>query len=401
MLGRYSQCFGIASVRAIPAPKVANCCMTDPQDQHTNVNAPGIPELCVVIPVLNERDNIAPMVARLEQALADIHWEVMFVDDNSTDGTRGAIARAAATDARVRLVHRVGRRGLASAFIEGAQASLAPLIAAIDGDLQHDETLLPAMLDLLRADAADIVVGSRMVEGGGMGDFAATRVGMSRFATALARPVLRTTVADPMSGFFMLHRRTFERAAPRLSAMGFKILVDIIASLPTPPRVRELPYRFRSRQHGESKLDAGVVRDFILLIIDKLVGHLVPVRFLVFAAVGAVGIAAHLLVLRVGLTTLAWDFPTAQAAATGVAIVGNFFLNNMFTFADRRLRGWRTATGLATFAAISAVGAAANLSISGLLFGSAHSSWVLAGIAGAAMSLVWNYAVSSVLTWRR
>jgi dolichol-phosphate mannosyltransferase len=289
---------------------------------------------------------------------------------------------------------------LASAFIEGAQASLAPVIAAIDGDLQHDETLLPAMLAVLRADGADIVVGSRMVDGGGMGDFAATRVGMSRFATALARPVLRTDVADPMSGFFMLHRTTFERAAPRLSAMGFKILVDIIASLPTPPRVRELPYRFRTRQHGESKLDAGVVRDFILLIVDKLVGQWVPVRFLVFAAVGAVGIAAHLLVLSLGLAWLGWDFPTAQLAATAVAIVGNFFLNNAFTFADRRLRGWRVATGLATFAAISAVGAAANLSISGLLFGAAHASWVLAGVAGAAMSLVWNYAVSSVLTWR-
>lgn len=361
----------------------------------------GIPELCVVIPVLNERDNVQPMVTRLDAALAGIHWEAMFVDDNSTDGTRAAIAEAATNDPRVRLVHRVGRRGLASAFIEGAQASLAPYIAAIDGDMQHDETVLPAMLEALRSNAADIAIGSRLVEGGGMGDFAATRVGMSNLATLLARPVLKVEVRDPMSGFFMLHRSTFEAAAPRLSAMGFKILVDIIASLPTPPRIRELPYRFRTRQHGESKLDAGVIRDFLLLLVDKLLGHLIPVRFLLFACVGAVGIAAHLVVLRLGLATFGWEFGTSQAVATGVAIVGNFFLNNIFTFADRRLRGWRIVTGLMTFAAISAVGAAANLSISGLLFGAAHSSWILAGIAGAAMSLVWNYSVSSVLTWRR
>ena len=183
--------------------------------------------------------------------------------------------------------------------------------------------------------------------------------------------------------------------------MGFKILVDIIASLPTPPRITELPYEFRLRQHGESKLDAGVLRDYVLLIIDKLIGHILPVRFVLFAGVGAVGIAAHLVVLRLGLMVLALDFATAQTAATAIAILGNFLLNNIFTFRDRRLKGMRFATGLATFAAISAVGAAANINVSALLFGPAHSSWYVAGFAGAAMSLVWNYAVSSAVTWRR
>ncbi len=360
-----------------------------------------IPELCVVIPVINERDNIAPMVARLHAALAGIAWEVIFVDDDSTDGTRAAVHAAASADSRVRLLHRIGRRGLASAFIEGAQASLASHIAAIDGDLQHDETVLPKMLAELRTGATDIVVGSRHVDGGGMGDFAAARVGMSNFATLLARPVLRVPITDPMSGFFMLPRPVFDAAVRRLSAMGFKILVDIIASLPTPPRIKELPYEFRTRQHGESKLDAGVLRDYVLLIVDKLIGHILPVRFVLFAGVGAVGIAAHLVVLRLGLTMLALDFATAQAVATAVAIVGNFLLNNIFTFRDRRLSGLRFATGLATFAAISAVGAVANINVSALLFGPAHSSWYVAGFAGAAMSLVWNYAVSSAVTWRR
>jgi dolichol-phosphate mannosyltransferase len=360
-----------------------------------------LPELSVVIPVLNERDNIAPMVARLDEVLAGIAWEVIFVDDDSTDGTREAVRAVAANHPRVRLLHRIGRRGLSSAFIEGAQASLATNIAAIDGDLQHDETLLPQMLAVLREGRADIVIGSRHVAGGGMGEFSASRVGMSNFATLLARPVLRVPISDPMSGFFMLPRAVFDRAARRLSAMGFKILLDIVASLPEPPRVVELPYEFRTRQHGESKLDAGVLRDYVLLIVDKMIGHILPVRFVLFAGVGAIGIAAHLMVLRLGLWTFELDFQTAQTVATAVAILGNFLLNNIFTFRDRRLKGARFAVGLLTFAAISAVGAVLNINIASVLFGPAHWSWYFAGFAGAAMSLVWNYAVSSAVTWRR
>ena len=198
----------------------------------------------------------------------------------------------------------------------------------------------------------------------------------------------------------MIRRETFDRAARRLSAMGFKILLDIVASLPSPPRLTELPYKFRSRVHGDSKMDAGVLRDYALLLLDKLVGHIVPVRFVLFAGVGLLGIAAHLLVLRIGLLA-GLDFAEAQSVATGVAIVGNFVLNNLFTFRDRRLRGWRFLRGLVTFALICSVGAVGNLSVSIFLFGPGHSSWWVAGLAGAAMSLVWNYAASSVLTWRK
>jgi len=361
---------------------------------------PAIPELCVVIPVLNERDNVQPLVARLETVLAGIAWEVIFVDDDSNDGTRAAIRAAAERDGRVRLLHRVGRRGLASAFIEGAQASLAPVIAAMDGDMQHDEALLPRMFAAI-GEGAEIVIGSRHIAGGGMGEWDRTRIGMSNLATRLAGIVLRTEVSDPMSGFFMLRRAVFDRAMPRLSAIGFKILLDIIASLPTPPRIVELPYTFRTRRHGESKLDAGVLRDFLMLLLDKLVGQVVPVRFLLFASVGAVGIGAHLLVLRFGLKLLGLDFERAQILATCCAILGNYVLNNAFTFRDKRLRGRRFFTGLLIFAATSAAGAVANVSISAVLFGAPSGTWLVAGFAGAAMTLVWNYAVSSAVTWRR
>ncbi len=363
--------------------------------------AAAIVELCIVIPVLNEEGNVAPLVAALDAALTGIAWEAIFVDDDSRDGTRAAVAAIGLADPRVRLIHRIDRRGLASAFIEGAQASLAPYIGAIDGDLQHDETVLPKMFAALHDENYDLAIGSRYVEGGGIGNWNATRAGMSSLATRLAGMVLRTPVSDPMSGFFMIRRDVFDRAARHLSAMGFKILLDIIASLPTPPRIKELPYQFRTRVSGESKLDAGVLRDYLLLILDKLVGHIVPVRFLLFAGVGAVGIAAHLVVLRMGLHVGNMSFAAAQTMATAVAIVGNYTLNNIFTFRERRLKGRRFVTGLITFSLISSVGAVLNVNVSSLLVGAAHSQWYYAGLLGAVMSLVWNYAVSSAITWRR
>lgn len=362
---------------------------------------PATPELCVVVPVLNERDNVAPLVERLGRVLDGVAWECILVDDDSTDGTRDEIARIGRTDPRVRLLHRIGRRGLSTAFVEGAQASLAPFIAAMDGDLQHDEALLPGMLALLRADEADLVIGSRYIAGGGIGEWDRTRAGMSDLATRLGRLVLKVDVTDPMSGFFMVRRTTLASGVRQLSAVGFKILLDLLASVPEPPRVRELPYQFRERTSGSSKLDASVLRDYLVLLADKLIGHIVPVRFVLFAMVGALGIAAHLAVLWLGLNVFGQQFGEAQTLATAVAIIGNFTLNNLFTFRDRRLRGWRFARGLLTFALVCSVGAAANIGVAAFLFGSAHSSWWIAGLAGAIMSLVWNYAASSVVTWRR
>jgi dolichol-phosphate mannosyltransferase len=354
----------------------------------------------VVVPVLDERDNVGPLVERLRATLEGVDWEVVFVDDGSSDGTRAAVAALGRVDNRIRLVHRRGRRGLASAFIEGVECSLAPFVAAMDGDLQHDETLLPQMLQVLRAGQADIVIGSRYVEGGGLGEWDRTRAGMSDLATRVSRLVLRAEITDPMSGFFMLPRAVFDRAAPRLSAIGFKILLDLLASLPERARVRELAYVFRNRSAGQSKLDAGVLFDFGLLLLDKLVGFLLPVRFVIFATIGALGLVAHLLVLRLGLL-VGLGFGRAQAVATACAIIGNFALNNQITFRDRKLRGGRMLRGLLVFGSVCGLGAVANLNVASLMLNAGHEPWWTAGVVGAAMSLVWNYAVGSTLTWRR
>jgi len=357
-------------------------------------------ELSVVVPTFNERDNVLTLIERLAGTLDGIGWEVIFVDDNSPDGTATLLRQAARRDRRVRVLQRIGRRGLSSACVEGMFTSAAPYIAVMDADLQHDEALLPRMLERLRQGDIDIVVGSRYVEGGSVGAWARHRVSFSRVATVLAQRVLRAALSDPMSGFFMLRRETIEGCVGRLSAIGFKILVDIFASSPRPLRFAELPFVFRTRHAGESKLDVGVAWDYVVLLIDKLVGRFIPARLIAFCLVGGVGVGVHFLVLGL-MYLLGVAFVPATTAATLVAMTSNFFLNNTLTYRDRRLRGWRMLPGLLSFMLVCSVGALANVGVAGLMFDREHAGWVLSALAGILAGTVWNYALTSFYTWKR
>jgi dolichol-phosphate mannosyltransferase len=300
----------------------------------------------------------------------------------------------------VRCLQRLGRRGLTTACIEGALATSAPYIAVMDADMQHDEKLLPQMLAILKSEPVDLVVGSRHVAGGGIGGWDAGRAKMSAAATRLSRIICKAEIADPMSGFFMLRREVLDGALRRLSGQGFKILLDILASSPQPLRLRELPYEFRERQHGESKLDTRIAWEYMMLIADKLIGHIVPVRFALFALVGGIGLFIHMAVLWFALTIAGAVFDLAQASAAVAAMTSNFFLNNLFTYRDRRLHGVALLRGLFTFYAICALGTVANVGIAGYIF-SRNEIWWLAGLAGVVVGSVWNYAVSSVFTWKQ
>ena len=289
-------------------------------DAATMTGPARVSELTVVVPTFNERDNVAPLVELVGAALAGIDWEVIFVDDDSADGTAAVVRDLARRDPRVRCIQRIGRRGLSTACIEGVLASSSPFVAVMDADLQHDERLLPLMLEVLKGDTCDLVVGSRYVSGGSLGDWDNRRAGISGLATRLSRFVCKADIADPMSGFFMVRRGVFEGAVRRLSGQGFKILLDLLASAPGQIRLKELPYQFRRRRHGTSKLDTLVAWEFGMLLADKLVGHLVPVRFALFAFIGAIGLGVHLAVLRAALTAPTLGFAAAQAIATLVAM---------------------------------------------------------------------------------
>jgi hypothetical protein len=263
------------------------------------------PDLTIVVPTFNERDNIRELVAKIDKALAGEHWELVFVADDSTDGTVNELRALVRADARVRFLHRIGRRGLASAVVEGTQSSAAPFVAVMDADLQHDERILPAMLATLRGDTVDVVIGSRYIEGGGVGPWSEERVSISKVASMASRLVLRTPPTDPMSGFFMLRREAFDGVVRKLSSQGFKILLDVLASARGGLRVAEVPYTFRNRMHGESKLDSAVAWEYLTLLLDKMVGRYVPARFVMFIAVGGVGVVVHMGVLWSGTALLA------------------------------------------------------------------------------------------------
>ena len=358
------------------------------------------PLLTVVAPTFNECENVGPLIEKIDAALAGVEWEVVFVDDDSTDGTRDAVLALARRDSRIRLIHRIGRRGLASAVIEGMLSSSAPYMAVIDADMQHDERILPDMLDRLVAGDADLVVGSRYIEGGGVSDWASDRQKVSRFATRLAKLVLRADLSDPMSGFFMITRAAFYGAVRRTSNSGYKVLLDLFASSERPLKVVELAYEFRSRIHGESKLDSLVALEYLELLLDKSVGRYLPTRFIMFGAVGGLGVLVHLATLTPLFTVAHLSFTLAQSMATVVAMTFNFFLNNWLTYRDKRLKGfWPLLGGLVSFYAVCSVGAAANVGVSSFLFAQ-HSTWWLAAIAGILMGVVWNYAASTIFTWR-
>ncbi|HTZ71975.1 MAG TPA: glycosyltransferase family 2 protein [Acetobacteraceae bacterium] len=362
----------------------------------------GLPaELTVVVPCYNERANVAPMVARLGATLAGVGWEAIFVDDDSPDGTAAEVRAIAAIDPRVRCIRRVGRRGLASAVIEGALASSAKFIAVIDGDLQHDETRLPVMLAILKAGEADIIIASRFAEGGdAAGLSSGFRHKLSAAAIRIADSMLPARLSDPMSGFFMLEQSRFERLAPNLTGQGFKILLDLLLSARGQLRVREIGATFHARAAGESKLSPLVMLQFGALLLDKTFNGVVPLRFLAFALVGAFGVLVNLAVL--GLAGAAgMGFDAAQLTGTIAAMVANFELNNVLTYRDQQLRGARMWRGLALFMVVCGVGGVANIGIARALYHAEGAGPTPAAALGAIVGVVWNYTMSATLVWGR
>ena len=356
-------------------------------------------ELSVILPTFNERANVEPILEKLALALEGIAYEVIFVDDDSRDGTADLVREISLKDPKVRIVHRVNRRGLSSACVEGMMSSAAPYLAVMDCDLQHDERIMPEMLRQLKAHDLDIVVGSRNVAGGSMGEFAKERIALSMLGRRISQSVCHCDIQDPMSGFFMLRRAFLLEVVHRVSGLGFKILVDLLSSATRPVKFAEVPYTFRNRVHGESKLDITVAIEYLQLIVDRLVGNFVPPSFVLFSLVGGVGVLVHLTLLWISLTPFHAAFSTAQTLATLGAMSVNFLLNNLITYRDRRLRGWAILRGLITFYLGCSVGVLINLKLAETAQASG-APWYVAGLFGLAIGSVWNYGITQIFTWR-
>ncbi len=355
-------------------------------------------DLAVILPTYKERENIPLIIDKLEDALQGLAWEAIFVDDDSPDGTAEIVTAHARLDTRIRLIQRVGRRGLSSACLEGMLATSAPVVAVMDADLQHDETILPIMLRRLHQESLDLVVGTRNAEGGSMGEFSRARRFLSRSGKKISHSVCRSRVTDPMSGFFLLRRSFLQEVVRDMQGQGFKILVDLLASSPRPVRLAEVGYTFRSRRFGESKMDVVVGLEYGFLILNNLLGGIIPVRLALYLMVGALGLVTHGMTLLLLSQSVHLHFVAAQLIATFVAMIENFSLNNRITFRDRRLQGLQILSGGARFVLACGFGAWANVVFANSLWQSG-TEWYLAGLAGIVLGSVWNLSISSLFTW--
>ena len=360
-------------------------------------------DLSVVIPTYNERANISELIARVSESLEGTSWALLFVDDDSPDGTADLITEYARRDYRIRLIRRIGRRGLSSACIEGVMSTTSNYIAIMDADMQHDEAILPRMLDTLRSEQLDVVVGTRNAQGGSMGNFARNRQLLSRLGQRASNSFCHCEISDPMSGFFLFTRTFFFEVVHSLDGRGFKILVDMLACARRPVKLGEVGYTFRSRRHGDSKLDVNTAVSYVFLILgkslDRLTDRMVPIRFAVFSVVGGTGMALHLVCLAYLLFGLHWHFLAAQIAATFVAMTENFFLNNAITWRENRLRGSRLVAGLFTFWFACSFGAWVNILFARAMIQRGFP-WYSAGLAGVALSSVWNYTMAQIFVWQ-
>jgi len=223
--------------------------------------------LSLVLPTYNEAGNIRQVVKQIQGILQDVPHEIIVVDDDSPDGTWRIVEEMSASDPSVRVLRRVGRRGLSSAAIEGFRTAKGDVLAVADADGQHDYALLPRLYERVRMHGG-IAVGSRYVEGGSVGAWDERRRLLSRIATWLALRLCRVKVRDPMSGFFAVSRATFDRVAPGLRPRGFKILFDILIAVPKETPAAEVPYVFRTRGVGESKLSLRVELAFLFSLFE-------------------------------------------------------------------------------------------------------------------------------------
>jgi dolichol-phosphate mannosyltransferase len=366
------------------------------------MNDHAAPILSVIVPTYREAANIPILFQRLDAVLKDLAWEMIVVDDDSPDGTADIAFSLAARDARLRCIRRIKRRGLAGAAIEGMLSSSADFIAIMDGDLQHDEAILPLMFRALTG-GADLAIGTRVNQDAAKCGLSPARRKLSDAGAGFLKHISGLSVADPMSGFFMIRRQIVGQVAPELSADGFKILADILLRAPPGLRIAEVPYVFRKRQSGKSKLSAVVAMEFLGLIVHHMTAGLLPIRFVLFATVGTFGLIVHLGVLNVLVkTAVLTNFGADQFVATLVAMTSNFLLNNEFTYRDCRYRGWSKLGGLLLFALVCGVGIAFNIDVASWLF-NFEPVWWVAGLAGALVGVLWNYSASTsfVWNWRR
>ena len=355
--------------------------------------------ISLIIPTYNERDNITPLLKRLENALSSYDYEIVFIDDNSADGT-AELATSLSYKYPVKVIVRKDKRGLASAVVDGLKYVSGDIIAVMDADLQHPPEVIS---DLLREieKGADIVIASRYVPGGGCQGWSLTRRLISRGAIFLAHLLLPATrqISDPMSGFFMFNKRVVRDA--ELKPTGYKILLEILM-VGKFQSIAEVPYTFSPREGGKSKLNIQQQLAYLRHIYSLMRRKGELARFIRFCLVGGsgVGVDEGMFYLLSGVLRLK-PVELASALSAETAIITNFILNDIFTFRDRRSPGMKAMLKrFWKFNLFCLAGVGIKVGIVSLLFNIAGVHELLANLIGIAVAMLWNYFLNNWWTWR-
>ena len=378
----------------------------------TSVSQSDAPDLSLVICTLNEGAAIRSVIEEITATLGGISHEIIVVDDNSQDATQSEVLELAKTHPNVRLHVRINERGLSSAAIKGWDIAHGRYLGVMDGDGQHDPQAILALARMIMQGDKDLVCVSRYLGKSETGLSWFRDLG-SKVATAATGLVLHVPLTDPMSGCFMMTRDYYLSARPKLTGVGFKILLDVAASTKVKPRFGEVKAALRQRQGGVSKLDLRVVLDLGALLIEKATGGVMKARFVLFAGVGVTGVIVYTLILIAGHkldpmrgSWQAFEFKVRYkdlidyGLAIWLSMTWNFFANNLITFRDKRLKGWAMIRGLFGFYFACSIGAIFSLGLSVLMKEHLHVHWLVAGVSAALMSGVWNYWASTLLSWR-
>jgi dolichol-phosphate mannosyltransferase len=354
--------------------------------------------ISIIIPTYNEKDNIIPLVERINQALSNYDYEILFVDDGSRDGT-AELAVALSPKYPVKVMVRRNKRGLASAVVDGLKQATGQIVGVMDADLQHPPEVIPDLLQAIK-DGADIAVASRYIKGGGCQGWGLTRRIISKGAIVLAHLFLPSTrrVRDPMSGFFMFNRQVVAHAD--LRPTGFKILLEILMEGEFRD-IAEVPYTFSIRSGGESKLNARQQVDYLKHIYSLMKRKGELTRFLKFCAVGLSGVLVNMSLLWL-LTEVAGLFYLLSAAISiETSIISNFVLNDYFTFRDRRSPQVKSFLNrLLKFNLVSLAGLGFNMGVLWLLTEVFGIYYLLSNLCGIAVATLWNYLVNTWWTWK-
>ncbi|MCP9841188.1 glycosyltransferase family 2 protein [Synechococcus sp. J7-Johnson] len=357
--------------------------------------------LSIVLPTYNERQNVARILEELLPLKQRFDLEVLFVDDDSADGTADLVKQLAHGQAGVRLIRRVGRAGLASAIKEGILDATGDVIVVMDCDGQHEPAAVEAAVEALLSSGSDLVVGSRFHAEAAIHGLSEKRTRNSTWANTIARfslPGYRR-LTDYMSGFFALRPEAALRYVRRVDVNGFKFLYELLSISRGSLRVSEIPLHFQARVAGDSKLDLAIVWDLGVSILHTLLLRSIPRRAISFALVGLSGVAVQMLVVQALMGTAGLVFKQALPIAVVVAASSNYLINNALTFRFQRQQGTALLKGLLKFLLVASLPVLANVGVASTFYNLVSRNTFWAQLAGILVVFVWNYAASSRFVW--